>query len=109
MFRKKNSVVAIDIGSTSVKLVEMTGTREKPVLTRAGIRDLAWTDNADRRNPEVIGKRRTARIAKGSGTTIQEVKMLLKQFEEMQKMMVQMGRMAKKGKMPRGFPPMGLG
>jgi len=63
----------------------------------------------ERRNPEVIGKRRTARIAKGSGTTIQDVKMLLKQFEEMQKMMVQMGRMAKKGKMPRGFPPMGLG
>ncbi len=56
----------------------------------------------ERRNPDVIGRRRTARIAKGSGTSIQEVKQLLKQFEEMQKMMSQMGRMAKKGKMPRG-------
>lgn len=63
----------------------------------------------ERRNPEVIGKRRTARIAKGSGTSIQEVKQLLKQFGEMQKMMVQMGRMAKKGKMPRGLPPMNFG
>jgi signal recognition particle subunit SRP54 len=60
----------------------------------------------ERRNPEVIGKRRTARIAKGSGTTIQEVKQLLKQFEEMKRMMAQIGRMSKKGKMPRGLPPM---
>jgi signal recognition particle subunit SRP54 len=58
----------------------------------------------ERRNPDVIGRRRTARIAKGSGTSIQEVKQLLKQFDEMQKMMSQMGRMAKKGKMPRGLP-----
>ncbi len=58
----------------------------------------------ERRNPDVIGRRRTARIAKGSGTSIQEVKQLLKQFEEMQRMMSQMGRMAKKGKMPRGLP-----
>src|SRR5215210_3746962 len=58
----------------------------------------------ERRNPDVIGRRRTARIAKGSGTSIQEVKQLIKQFEEMQRMMSQMGRMAKKGKMPRGLP-----
>ncbi|MBA3450038.1 MAG: signal recognition particle protein [Chloroflexia bacterium] len=58
----------------------------------------------ERRNPDVIGRRRTARISKGSGASIQEVKQLLKQFEEMKKMMVQMGRMAKKGKMPRGLP-----
>jgi signal recognition particle subunit SRP54 len=63
----------------------------------------------ERRNPDVIGRRRTARIAKGSGTSIQEVKQLLKQFEEMQKMMSQMGRMAKKGKMPRGLPPFSMG
>lgn len=58
----------------------------------------------ERRNPEVIGKRRSARIARGSGTTVQEVKQLLKQFEEMKKMMTQVGRMAKKGKMPKGLP-----
>jgi signal recognition particle subunit SRP54 len=57
----------------------------------------------ERRNPEVIGKRRTARIARGSGRTPQEIKALIKQFEEMQKMMAQMGRMAKKGKMPAGL------
>jgi signal recognition particle subunit SRP54 len=63
----------------------------------------------ERRNPEVIGKRRTARIAKGSGRTPQEVKALLKQFGEMQKMMGQLGKMAKKGKMPPGLGGMGGG
>jgi signal recognition particle subunit SRP54 len=58
----------------------------------------------ERRNPDVIGKRRSARIAKGSGTSVQEVKQLIKQFEEMKRMMTQVGRMAKKGKMPRGMP-----
>ena len=63
----------------------------------------------ERRNPEVIGKRRTARIAKGSGRSPQEVKALLKQFEEMQKMMAQVGKMAKKGKMPPGMGGLGRG
>jgi signal recognition particle subunit SRP54 len=57
----------------------------------------------ERRNPEIIGKRRSARIAQGSGRTVQEVRALIKQFEEMQKMMAQMGKFAKKGKMPPGL------
>ncbi|HEU0114108.1 MAG TPA: signal recognition particle protein, partial [Thermomicrobiales bacterium] len=57
----------------------------------------------ERRNPHIIGKQRTRRIAKGSGRSSQEIKQLLKQFEEMQRMMTQVGKMAKKGKMPPGF------
>ena len=57
----------------------------------------------ERRNPSIIGKSRSRRIAKGSGRSQQEIKQLLKQFEEMQRMMSQMGRMAKKGKLPRGL------
>jgi signal recognition particle subunit SRP54 len=67
----------------------------------------------ERRNPHIIGKQRTRRIAKGSGRNPQEVKQLLKQFEEMQRMMTQVGKMAKKGKMPPsmdrgGFPGLPL-
>jgi signal recognition particle GTPase len=47
----------------------------------------------ERRNPDVIGRRRTARIATGSGTSIQEVKQLLKQFNEMQRMLKMVGEM----------------
>jgi signal recognition particle subunit SRP54 len=57
----------------------------------------------ERRTPDIIGKRRSARIARGSGRSVQEVKALIKQFEEMQKMMAQMGKFAKKGKMPPGM------
>ena len=57
----------------------------------------------ERRQPEVIGKQRGRRIAKGSGTSQQEVTQLLKQFAEMRKMMGQLGKMAKKGKMPTGL------
>ncbi|MCC6674499.1 MAG: signal recognition particle protein [Thermomicrobiales bacterium] len=61
----------------------------------------------ERRRPQLIDGRRRRRIAKGSGTTREEVSQLIKQFEEMRKMMAQMGSMSKKGKLPkslRGLP-----
>jgi signal recognition particle subunit SRP54 len=47
----------------------------------------------ERENPEIINASRKTRIAKGSGTTIQQVNQLLKQFEEMRKMMKTMNKM----------------
>lgn len=41
----------------------------------------------ERRNPQIINASRKKRIAEGSGTSIQEVNQLLKQFSEMGKMM----------------------
>ena len=41
----------------------------------------------ERHTPEVINASRRKRIAAGSGTNLQEVNRLLKQFEEMRKMM----------------------
>ncbi len=43
----------------------------------------------ERRNPKVIGASRKVRIAQGSGTRVQDVNQLLKQFADMQKMMKQ--------------------
>lgn len=49
----------------------------------------------ERRNPRIVGGSRKRRIARGSGTTVQEVNQLLAQFRQIQKMMKQMssGRM----------------
>ena len=47
---------------------------------------LSMTPN-ERRNPSIIKASRKERIAKGSGTSVQEVNKLLTQFEEMRKMM----------------------
>lgn len=45
----------------------------------------------ERENPEIIKGTRVKRIAEGSGTTIQEVNRLLKQFEQTRQMMRQVG------------------
>ena len=41
----------------------------------------------ERQNPEILNTSRRQRIAKGSGTSIQEVNRLIKQFDQMRKMM----------------------
>ena len=56
----------------------------------------------EREKPEVINGSRRMRIAKGSGTSVQEVNRLLKQFEQMRKMIKSMNNpsMLKKMGMP---------
>jgi signal recognition particle subunit SRP54 len=44
----------------------------------------------ERRNPRIINASRKRRIARGSGTTIQEINQLLGQFRQMQRMMKQL-------------------
>lgn len=56
----------------------------------------------EREQPEIINGSRKKRIAKGSGTTVQEINRLLKQFEDMKKMMKTMTGM-QKGKKKGGF------
>jgi len=57
----------------------------------------------EKETPEIINASRRRRIAKGSGRPVQEVNRLLKQFEDMKKMMKQMTNMQKKGKKKGGF------
>ena len=58
---------------------------------------------AERANPEIINGSRRQRIAKGSGTTLQEVNRLLKQFEETRKMMKMATTMKNPMKMMRNM------
>jgi signal recognition particle subunit SRP54 len=46
----------------------------------------------ERRKPRILNASRKRRIARGSGTTVQEVNALLKQFRQMQRMMKQLGK-----------------
>jgi signal recognition particle subunit SRP54 len=54
----------------------------------------------ERRNPGVIDGSRRRRIAKGSGTTVQDINRLLKQFGEMKKLMKQFTKQGKRGRLP---------
>ena len=75
-------------------------------------RQLIWTEAiissmtpAERKDPLMINGSRRSRIAKGSGRSVQEVNQLLKQFDQMKKMMKKMGKM----KLPRNMNPEMLG
>ncbi len=54
----------------------------------------------ERDNPKVIDASRRRRISAGSGTSVQQVNQLLKQFKEMNKMMKQVSKLSK-GRRPR--------
>ena len=86
------------------------------------IRDVDIDDNAfkgieaiiysmtpqERKNPAILNTSRRQRIAKGSGTTIQEVNRLIKQFDQTRKMMKMVTGAGMKGMMGRmkGMPGM---
>jgi signal recognition particle subunit SRP54 len=57
----------------------------------------------ERRNHQLINGSRRKRIAKGSGTSVEEVNRLLKQFVQMKKMLKQIGGMAGLGGKKRGL------
>ena len=88
-----------------------TGVGDKEVRRQIAI--INSMTHRERRRPEIIDGSRRRRIATGSGTQVQDVNRLLKQFTEMQRMMKSMKggkfrRMLgalKGGGMPPGFPP----
>jgi signal recognition particle subunit SRP54 len=59
----------------------------------------------ERARPEIIDASRKRRIARGSGTTVQDVNRLLKQFADMKKLLKQLGRAGKHGKAPFALGP----
>ncbi|MDY5626799.1 MAG: signal recognition particle protein [Clostridia bacterium] len=60
----------------------------------------------ERQKPEIINSSRKQRIANGSGTTVQEINLLLKQFSQMQKLMKQFSNPKKLKRGFGGFGPM---
>ena len=64
----------------------------------------------ERNNPNLLNASRRKRIAAGSGTTVQDVNILIKQFEQMKEMMKKLNNMGRSGKKglgtfgKKGFP-----
>ena len=61
---------------------------------------------AERKNVKLLNGSRKRRIASGSGTTVQDINRLLKQFKDMTLMMKRVKKMGKKGLMRHGMPGM---
>ncbi|HEV8657781.1 MAG TPA: signal recognition particle protein [Thermoanaerobaculia bacterium] len=85
--------------------------REEDIDEKAIVRMQAILDSMTRKEreyPQIISGQRKKRIAKGSGTTVQEINRLLKQYLQMKKMMktFSKGLGARRfGKMMKGLPP----
>ena len=67
--------------------VDEQGSEKKLVRIEAIIKSMT---TQERQNPQIIGASRKVRIAKGSGTRVQDVNELLKQFDQMKQMMKQL-------------------
>ena len=59
----------------------------------------------ERRNPKLLNASRRKRIAAGSGTSVQDVNRILKQYRQMSTMMKKAGRMGNRGLLGGGLPP----
>ena len=58
----------------------------------------------ERTHPEVIGGSRRRRIARGSGTRVQDVNQLLAQFKQMKQLLGQMADMERRSRQGAGTP-----
>lgn len=84
------------LGGIAKQLGEMKGHEKEIAKTEAIINSMTMKE---RRNPDIINPSRKVRIANGSGTKVQDVNQLLRQFEQMRKMMSGLMK-GTKGKMP---------
>lgn len=90
------------MGSMKGKLGDMSTKTKEMARTKAIIQSMTVQE---RRNPKLLNASRKKRIAKGSGTSVQEVNRLIKQFTEMNKMMKKFQSGNFMGKMKKGgFP-----
>ena len=84
--------------------IDLEDSEKKMKQVKSMIQSMTFKERA---NPKLMNPSRKQRIAQGAGVDIAEVNKLVKQFEEMQKMMKQFGG-SMKGK-HGGFPGMGMG
>ncbi|MBR0463376.1 MAG: signal recognition particle protein, partial [Clostridia bacterium] len=82
----------VDIDEDAVKKAQAKNTAIILSMTRM-----------ERRNPDILNASRRRRIAAGSGTTVQDVNLLLKQFDQTRDMMKQVMGGAKRGRMKMPF------
>ena len=106
-----SSIVGMLPGMGQAKEALENANVDKTVLAKQGAMISSMTMK-ERRTPEIIKASRKKRIATGSGTTVQEVNKLLKQFDDMSTMMKKMRKLGQKGLMRHGLGaimPKGMG
>ena len=106
-----SSIVGMLPGMGAAKEALENANVDKTVLAKQGAMISSMTMK-ERRTPDIIKASRKKRIAAGSGTTVQDVNKLLKQFDDMSTMMKKMRKLGQKGLMRHGLGaimPKGMG
>ncbi len=97
-----SSIVGMLPGMGQAKEALDNANLDKTVLVKQGAMISSMTMK-ERRMPDIIKASRKKRIAAGSGTTVQDVNKLLKQFDDMSTMMKKMRKLGQKGLMRHGL------
>jgi signal recognition particle subunit SRP54 len=97
-----SSIVGMLPGMGAAKEALENANVDKTILAKQGAMISSMTMK-ERRDPDIIKASRKKRIAAGSGTTVQDVNKLLKQFDDMSTMMKKMRKLGQKGLMRHGL------
>ncbi len=83
------------------KQIDAANIDEKVVKRQEAI--IGSMTKAERKNPNLLNGSRRRRVAAGSGTTVQEINRLMKQYQDMSGMMKRMKKLGQKGMMRHGL------
>ena len=75
------------------KLKDQIGDQIEKTSFKKQLAIISSMTKAEKKNPDLLNASRKRRVATGSGTSVQEINRLLKQFQQMQKAMKQLGKL----------------
>lgn len=90
-------------GMNKAQMAKMQNAKLDDGMVKRQLAMLSSMTKKERAKPELIKASRKVRIAGGSGTTVQEINKLLKQYQEANRMMKKVKKMGKKGLMRQGL------
>ncbi|HMB77253.1 MAG TPA: signal recognition particle protein [Kiloniellaceae bacterium] len=98
-----SSLMGMLPGMSNAQMQQLKKAKLDDGMVKRQLAILSSMTREERRRPEVIKASRKQRVAKGSGTSVQEVNKLLKQYQEASRMMKRVSKLEKKGKLPGGL------
>ena len=98
-----SSLMGMLPGVSNAQMQQLKKAKMDDGMVKRQLAILSSMTPTERRRPEIIKASRKQRVAKGSGTSVQEVNKLLKQFQEASRVMKRMSKLEKKGKLPDGL------
>jgi signal recognition particle subunit SRP54 len=98
-----SSLMGMLPGVSKAQMQQMEKARLDDTMVKRQLAIISSMTPRERRRPEIIKASRKQRVAKGSGTSVQEINKLLKQFNEAGKMMKRVSKLEKKGKLKGGL------